>query len=129
MNANSHCHVMNKSWATNLFELAAAAGGKLVFGLNINPRNASTGRWDPTQARGLIQFAQANGYSIYGFELGNEQNKAFNAPSEAADFKVLSELVNEMYPESRNLSERLCRELQLARGATACHYAPRVRRS
>ena len=89
---------MNKSWATNLFELAAAAGGKLVFGLNINPRNASTGRWDPTQARGLIQFAQANGYSIYGFELGNEQNKAFDAPSEAADFKVLSELVNEMYP-------------------------------
>eukprot|EP01052_Picozoa_sp_SAG31_P001768 SAG31_NODE_59_length_29571_cov_20.443506_28_plen_126_part_00 len=63
-------HCLNTTWLLNLLEFAEFAGAHLVFGLDINTRNADTGRWDPTSARALIQYATSHGHSFFGFELG-----------------------------------------------------------
>jgi hypothetical protein len=64
-------HCLNTSWLLNLLELADYSGAKLIFGLDINARDEATGRWDPSPARALIQFATAHNHKFAGFELGN----------------------------------------------------------
>ena len=60
---------LNETHFVRLMDFAVAAGNRLVFGLNIGVRDAA-GRWDPRDAKPLIQFALAHNYSFYGFELG-----------------------------------------------------------
>ena len=80
--------------------LANASGAKLVFGLDITPRNSTTNRWDPTGARALMQYGIDNwgADAFWAFELGNEQNDAFSAQSEAEDYAVLQAVVEELWP-------------------------------
>ena len=82
-------HCLNVTWLDNFLELASYSGAELIFGLDINPRNAVSGAWDPAPARALIKYATSRGYKFAGFELGNEQNNAFSAKAEAADFLIL----------------------------------------
>ncbi|XP_067658192.1 heparanase-like [Haliotis asinina] len=43
---------------------------KLIFGLNVLKRKE--GKWDPTNAKELLQYNCAKGYQLAGLELGNE---------------------------------------------------------
>ena len=56
------------------------------------PPPTAAGPWDPTNAEALLQYAQSQGQagSIYGLELGNEQNDNMNAQQQAAALRVLS---------------------------------------
>ena len=60
---------LNETHFVRFMDFAAAAGSRLVFGLNIGVRD-DAGRWDPRDAKPLIQFALSRNYSFYGFELG-----------------------------------------------------------
>ena len=103
----SHC--MNASKFESLVELGLVSGGKLVFGLNIQPQ--ANGTWDPTQARAMMEYGIAKygpGW-VYGFELGNEQNKksaaqvagppGFTARAAVECFAVLRDLLRELWPD------------------------------
>jgi len=65
--------------------------------MGILVRNGSL--WDPSEARRVIERAQAKGFEFFGFELGNEQNGR-GAEREAADFAVLRDLLVQMYPDA-----------------------------
>lgn len=60
---------LNETHFVRFMDFAAAAGSRLVFGLNIEVRDAA-GRWDSRDAKPLIEFALAHNYSFFGFELG-----------------------------------------------------------
>jgi hypothetical protein len=94
---------LNQTWFRNLMDLARDAGVPVIFGLNLMQRtppaaNGST-QWDPTNARELITFAIQQGYTFFGFELGNEQNDRFSPQQEAHDFHLLDLLLTELYPD------------------------------
>eukprot|EP00037_Helgoeca_nana_P025144 m.271247 g.271247 ORF g.271247 m.271247 type:complete len:616 (-) comp26872_c0_seq1:41-1888(-) len=107
---------LNRTWVDNLCGFASNSGAKLVFGLNINvctnPDSDSTrleeplanpcaGRpWDPTESRALMQYLIKANHTIFGFELGNEQNTNYEPHVAAANFKILSDLLVELYPDS-----------------------------
>lgn len=60
---------LNETHFVRFMDFAAAAGSRLVFGLNIGVRDEA-GRWDTRDAKPLIEFALAHNYSFFGFELG-----------------------------------------------------------
>jgi heparanase 1 len=82
----------------DLMTFAQDAGAKMVFGFNIEVRTKNL--WDPTEAKRVITYAQSKGYQFFGFELGNEQNYHYTADAQAADFKVLADLLVELYPDA-----------------------------
>ena len=64
-------HCLNSTWLLNFLDFADEVGAHLIFGLDINARDETTGRWNPEPARSLIQYATAHNYKFAGFELGN----------------------------------------------------------
>jgi hypothetical protein len=88
---------LNRTHFDKLMNFASDTGANIVFGLNIDPGENHT--WDSAQARSLIQYAISKGHTFYGFELGNEQNNAYTAKEEAVCFRVLADLLKELYPD------------------------------
>jgi len=70
-----------------------------IFGLNIERRNGS--RWDPANARELLNHAQSRNYHFAGLQLGNEVNLEISAEDHVADLERLTELLRELYPNPR----------------------------
>eukprot|EP01052_Picozoa_sp_SAG31_P010996 SAG31_NODE_612_length_13548_cov_171.183285_13_plen_190_part_00 len=71
----SHKNCLNATHMGGLCTLVRESGAKAVFGLAITARTFANkrdkiGRWDPTQARALIQFMQKRQCPPWGFELG-----------------------------------------------------------
>lgn len=62
-------HCLNSTWLEHLLEFADYSGAELIFGLDINSRDITTGQWDPAPAKSLIEFATARGHKFFGFEL------------------------------------------------------------
>lgn len=103
---------LNATHWDNLYSLVHDAGAKMVFGLNecprtnIIPEKIQTtcddvgGTWDSTNAREFLKYSISKGYTFFGFELGNERNGQISADTQAKDFKVLSELLIELYPDT-----------------------------
>lgn len=56
--------------------------------------------WDPSNARALLEWTIKRGDSdlLFGFELGNEQNSKYDGDTTAKNFKILQELVDELWP-------------------------------
>lgn len=94
-----HFSCINETHLKALLDLSAAAGSRLVFGLNINVRDNATGRWDPDEARDLITWTLKQNYSFFAMELGNEEDgrPGMSAESVAQDFRVLHEMLLEVY--------------------------------
>lgn len=57
--------------------------------------------WDPANTKAMLQWILDNGYGhlLYGFELGNEQNKEYSAAETATNFGILHNLTLELWPE------------------------------
>jgi hypothetical protein len=71
---NADCNqvgCLNRTMFDSLMGFVSASGGRLVFGLNVMKRNQTTGAWDPTNARQLLEYAVSRAYKFYGLELGN----------------------------------------------------------
>jgi len=82
-----------------IYDLIVVNGNsRMVWGLPYN--KYPNGSWDPTQSLGLIQYAAKKGYSIYGFEIGNEDQAQLDDYPEvyAADFGVLNDLLHINWP-------------------------------
>jgi hypothetical protein len=91
---------LNTTWLDNLHDLSLSSNNGLVFGLNIHPENASSppkGPWDPTNARALLSYLKAQNRSLFGVELGNEQNTIMSAQQQAQAFGVLSSMLDDVY--------------------------------
>ncbi|GFP94031.1 heparanase-like protein 3 [Phtheirospermum japonicum] len=84
------------------------SGALVIFGLNalrgrsIQPNNTATGSWDSTNAQSLISYTVAKGYSIYGWELGNELSGSgvgsrIDVGPYAVDTIVLYNLIQDIY--------------------------------
>ncbi|XP_021769385.1 heparanase-like protein 3 [Chenopodium quinoa] len=83
-------------------------GAVVTFGLNaltgrtINPDGSTKGAWDPSNAESLIRYTVNKGYSIYGWELGNELSARgigarVTAHQYASDVKILQNLIEKVY--------------------------------
>ena len=92
---------LNQTWWESLTSLSAAAGAPLIFGLNIHPADSGASPpqapWNATNARALLAYAKAQNAPLFGLELGNEQNTEMTAGEQAAAFRVLSGVVDEVY--------------------------------
>jgi heparanase 1 len=95
---------LNQTVWDSLVSLSTASGAPLIFGLNIHPANSGDsppkGPWNATNARAALTFAKAQGAPIYGLELGNEQNTIMTATEQAAAFRVLSGVVDDVWGTS-----------------------------
>ncbi|KAG5582792.1 hypothetical protein H5410_053419 [Solanum commersonii] len=92
-----------------LNEFFKRTGAKVTFGLNtLNGKKiASDGRtalgdWDSSNAASLIRYTVSRGYTIHGWELGNELNgngigPAISADQYAYDVIALHKLVRDIY--------------------------------
>ena len=60
----------------------------------------SAGRWDPTNARALLEYTIASNQTFWGVELGNERNNEDTAKGQAADFAVLDLLLTELFQDT-----------------------------
>jgi heparanase 1 len=109
---DSKHNCLNESQYDGLVGFAKAAGAEIVFALNICPRKNSsentfcgagkptTGHWDSTNAEELLRYSIAKGYQFLGLELGNERNDEQSGASQAADLKILSDLLVRLYPDA-----------------------------
>lgn len=115
---------LNATWWDNLVDLSTSAGSPLVVGLNIHPAGTVSppkgayvnavlltappahappsphpGPWDPTNAEALLAFAQSQGQgaSIFGLELGNEQNSEMTAAQQAGALAVLAGVLDRVW--------------------------------
>ncbi|KAL6606098.1 hypothetical protein ACP70R_041751 [Stipagrostis hirtigluma subsp. patula] len=86
------------------------SGAKIVFGLNaLNgrvklPDGSVGGPWDYTNAASLIRYTADKGYTIHGWELGNELSGTgvgvrIGADQYAADVITLKSVVDKIYRE------------------------------
>eukprot|EP00656_Telonema_subtile_P048834 TRINITY_DN5925_c0_g1_i4.p1 TRINITY_DN5925_c0_g1~~TRINITY_DN5925_c0_g1_i4.p1 ORF type:complete len:543 (-),score=115.86 TRINITY_DN5925_c0_g1_i4:109-1737(-) len=101
---------LNETWWGNTLDFTRAAKAKIVIGLSLNTghdRRRPLRRllqfpqvWDPSNARQLLQWTINRGDSdlIFGVELGNEQNSKYTGQAMASNFKILSELLSELWP-------------------------------
>lgn len=93
-------YCLNVTWWNNLVGLAAEGNLSMVFGLNIMKRVDN--RWDPTNTRELLTYAIERNQTLFGLELGNEQNTKLSTQQAAADFATLHRLLQELYPNAAN---------------------------
>lgn len=98
-NSRAHGRCLNRTWVDNLAGFAAASDAKLVFGLNICVPNCS-GVWDPVEAKALLTYMRSQNYTIFGVELGNEQNTHYTPLEAVQNFAVLQTLLTELYPDA-----------------------------
>ena len=95
---------LNQTWWDSLTALSAATGAPLIFGLNIHPADSGESppkaAWNGTNARDALAFAKAQGAPVFGLELGNEQNTIMTAAEQAAAFRVLAGVVDEVFGSS-----------------------------
>lgn len=90
-----------------ILSFGAAAGAKIVFGLNYaSPSvwvgNGSTAKWSSENARELLQYTFDHNLLLYGVELGNELNIKLREPNTTrlgAAFSELSDLVDEIWQD------------------------------
>ncbi|CAA0829349.1 Heparanase-like protein 3 [Striga hermonthica] len=74
-------------------------GAKIIFGLNaltgrkIQPNGTATGAWNSSNSEYLIRHTVDNGYTIHGWELGNELSGKGIGASIAAD-QYVSDVIN-----------------------------------
>ncbi|XAR69400.1 Beta-glucuronidase [Bertholletia excelsa] len=84
------------------------AGAKVIFGLNglngrvIGSYGSTYGAWDPSNAESLIRYTVNNGYTIHGWELGNELSgngigASVTAHQYASDVSTLQNMIRELY--------------------------------
>ncbi|PHU05256.1 hypothetical protein BC332_26078 [Capsicum chinense] len=83
-------------------------GAKITFGLNalngktIRPDGTALGDWDSSNAVSFIRYTVSRGYTIHGWELGNELNgngigAAISADQYSSDVIALHKLVHDIY--------------------------------
>ena len=95
---------LNKSTLDALVALSNYSGNRLIFGLDIVPLGGPppgppTGPWDPTAARGVLEYLRDAQAPLFGVELGNERNHhGFTPAQQSACFDALSELLREIWP-------------------------------
>ncbi|PIN20295.1 Beta-glucuronidase [Handroanthus impetiginosus] len=84
------------------------SGALIIFGLNalngrsIHPNHTATGPWNSSNAASLIRYTVKKGYSIYGWEFGNELcgngvGVRVAADLYASDTNMLQKLIQEIY--------------------------------
>lgn len=67
-----------------------------MFGLNLLHRT-SDDKWDSSQAEALLRYALARGQTIWGLELGNEEDDHFSVDTTVDGFVQLQQLVTSLY--------------------------------
>ncbi|XP_059643430.1 heparanase-like protein 3 [Cornus florida] len=84
------------------------AGAKIIFGLNalygrtIGSDNSVVGAWNSSNAESLIRYTVNSGYTIHGWELGNELSgsgigASITAAQYTSDITSLQKLVQNVY--------------------------------
>ncbi|KAF7151987.1 hypothetical protein RHSIM_Rhsim01G0055300 [Rhododendron simsii] len=84
------------------------SGARVIFGLNalngrsMQPDGSAVGAWDSTNAESFMRYTVKNGYSIYGWELGNELSGSgvgvrVAADQYASDTISLQKVVQDIY--------------------------------
>lgn len=102
---------MNSSWFDSLMGFGQHAGAQFVFGLNLDPRNGS--RWDPTQARAMMNYAIARNFTFFGFELGASASSPLSWLSDSPlchPFVSLHSLCDPLHMLTRLEHHVLCRK-------------------
>ncbi|KAL9249017.1 Heparanase-like protein [Drosera capensis] len=88
-------------------------GAKIIFGLNalagrtIQADGSASGAWNPSNAESLIRYTVGKGYTIHGWELGNELSGSgvgtrVGADQYSDDMIILSNVVQDAYHSSAN---------------------------
>ncbi|CAN4118285.1 unnamed protein product [Withania somnifera] len=91
-----------------LNEFFKKTGAKITFGLNalngktIDPDGSAFGDWDSSNAMSFIRYTVSRGYTIHGWELGNELNgngigAVISADQYSYDVMALHKLVQDIY--------------------------------
>ena len=102
--SSSTYECLNQTVWDSLASLSAASGTPLIFGVNIHPADSGDSppkaAWNGTNARAALTFMKAQGAPLFGLELGNEQNTIMTAVEQAAAFRVLSGVLDDVYGSS-----------------------------
>ncbi|XP_028408537.1 heparanase-like [Dendronephthya gigantea] len=95
---------MTRDDVNKLFKFVNETGLNIIFGLNLLLRDSNTRHWNYTNAKQLMEYIHALGFSC-SWELGNEPfdlhgliNWTITGEELAFDFKILRKLLNE-HPE------------------------------
>ena len=100
---------LNRTWYTNLLDFTENSKAKMIFGLSMNTKLDSETApdfpypWDPSNAREILQWTidQGRDHLLAGLELGNEQNKRYDAKKTAVDFEILYNMTLELWPDEK----------------------------
>jgi heparanase 1 len=98
---------LNRTWVDHLANFAQRSGAKLVFGLNMAVCDSSEGSgncfgepWAAGEAKILMEYLIQANHSVFGFELGNEMDEHYTASQTAANFRALSDLLTQLWPQT-----------------------------
>eukprot|EP01043_Picozoa_sp_COSAG02_P053747 COSAG02_NODE_5982_length_3892_cov_18.035328_1_plen_548_part_00 len=69
------CLHMNATVFKGLVDWSKAVGWDLIYGADLISARDSENRWDPTQFKSLLRYADSLGYRLAGWELGNEPDQ------------------------------------------------------
>ena len=97
---------LNTSWILDLWELSRVSNSPIVFGVNIHPPGGSSppkGPWDSTNARALFAYLKSQNLTVFGVEIGNEQNTIMSAEDQAGALLSLSSLLDSVYGPSSSV--------------------------